>query len=226
MFPTGAPASVRVSFSSGGNAPITNRENVPTTSANFPASGKRPHSVGKLSSSGKTSPRRRQAFQPRENVPTASANFPASGKRPHDVGKLSSSGKSTSTNGLSKTAPFPSKNRPAHRPQMPILAQKQTVTSERPGKETYSAPACCSAPSLQPPDRSTSTKPSKPAPKSRNKSNVPPSPTEATSSPTSALAPAHPMPLATRPSTVPSRRAAWKAAARWSSPPTRSTPAR
>ena len=108
------------------------RDSVLHAAGSFPAPGKRPHDVGKLSSSGKTSPQRRQAFQLRENVPTTSASFPASGKRPHDVGKLSSSGKSTPTSGLSKTAPFPSKNRPAHRPQMPIFAQNQTVTSERP----------------------------------------------------------------------------------------------
>ena len=159
MFPTGAPASVRASFSSDGNTPPQNgktpctlqeafalRDSVLHAAGGFPApgfhparcrklsssAGFRPARCRKLSSSGIPSCTLQEAFQLRDSVLHAAGSFPAPGFRPARCRKLSCFGKSTSANGLSKTAPFPSKNRPAHRPQMPIFAQKQTVTSERP----------------------------------------------------------------------------------------------
>ena len=145
MFPTGAPASVRASFWSDGNAPPQNgktpctlqeafavRDSVLHAAGSFRCSRFRPARCRKLSQFAIPSCTLQEAFAVRDSALHAAGSFRSSRFRPARCGKLSSSGKSTAANGLSKTAPFPSKNRPAHRPRMPIFAQKQTVTSERP----------------------------------------------------------------------------------------------
>ena len=105
MFPTGAPASVRASFSSDGNAPPQNgktpctlqeafalRDSVLHAAGGFPAPGFRPARCRKLSSSGIPSCTLQEAFQLRDSVLHVAGSFPAAGFRPARCRKLSCSG--------------------------------------------------------------------------------------------------------------------------------------
>ena len=98
MFPTGAPASVRASFSSDGNAPPQNgrrkrpaakRGNALHAAGSFPAPGFRPARYGKLSQFAIPPCTLREAFAVRDSVLYAAGSFRSSRFRPARCRKLS-----------------------------------------------------------------------------------------------------------------------------------------